>query len=32
MQYHGAKKKPDKMLLGNVIPRHATGNVYAPMV
>ena len=29
MQYYGAKKKPDKMLLETVIPRHATGDVGA---
>ncbi|KEH27650.1 hypothetical protein MTR_5g025815 [Medicago truncatula] len=29
MQYYGAKKKPDILLWGNVIPRHLAGNVYA---
>ena len=29
MQYYSAKKKPDKMLLKTVIPRHATGYVCA---
>jgi len=29
IQYHGVKKKSDKMLLKTVIPRHAAGDVYA---